>query len=180
MKYILLIFFAAMCTSASAQWYRVDRIFSRKAQRTVTEALVAGAVAGVPVEKIAHPEIFPASFERSAYSTEAAEAIVMKTAQHNMRFRIYNDASYNFSELARLYISQNRYSEAIWYLLQSNKISREENDDKHTIENLIDLATTKALVGEIPLALQDLAEARNLANAKGLNNCLETIDLATQ
>jgi hypothetical protein len=104
----------------------------------------------------------------------------MKAAQHNMRFRIYHEASYNFTELAHLYAQESRYSEAVWYLLQSNNISRNENDDRHTIENLIDLATVKADMGEIPLAQQDLSEAHDLASAKGLSQYLETIDLASQ
>ena len=105
---------------------------------------------------------------------------MMKTAQHNMRFRVYHDASYNFTELAHMYVQQSRYSEAIWYLLQSNNISRQENDDKHTIENLIDIATIKAKMGEIVLAQQDLTEAHDLAYSKGLNEYLETIELAGQ
>ena len=59
-------------------------------------------------------------------------------------------------------------------------ISREENDDKHTIENLIDLATMKADMGEITLAQQDLTEAHDLALAKGLAQYIETVDLASQ
>jgi hypothetical protein len=92
-----------------------------------------------------------------------------------MRFRIYNDASYNFSELARLYMLQNRFSEAKWYLLQSNQISRQQNDDQHTILNLIDLATIKANIGDYALAQEDLTEAHDLAYAKGLKDCLAEI-----
>ena len=55
----------------------------------------------------------------------------MHSAQHNMSEGIFTDASYNFSDLARIYILQNRLSEAKWYLLQSNNISRRQRDDKH-------------------------------------------------
>jgi len=137
-------------------------------------------VVNFKAEKTPHPKLIPVFIDRSDYSLEASENVVMQLARHNMRFRIYNDASYNFSDLAHLYIKQNRLSEAKWYLLQSNNISRQENDDKHTIENLIDLANIKGLMGDILLARQDLAEAHDLAYAKGLNQYLETIDLATQ
>ena len=100
----------------------------------------------------------------------------MRNAQHNMRFRVYNDASYNFSALAKLYIQQNRYSEAKWYLLQSNLISRQRNDDKHTIANLIDLALIKSDLGDYPQAQQDLGEARDLARIRGYNDDLATIE----
>jgi hypothetical protein len=181
MKFILVIFFAAICTTASAQWYNVGQLLKKKVVRTpVTEMTYGKCVARFPAVKLPRVKIHPIVIDQSEYSLEAAEAVVMKEAQHNMRFRIYNDASYNFTELAHMYVKQNRYSEAKWYLLQSNNISRQENDDKHTIENLIDLATIKANMGDIALAEQDLAEAHDLAQAKGLNQYLETIDLAMQ
>jgi len=167
-----------MCTSASAQWYRIGA--KKKFIRPELEDITGYRVEKFPLVQVAHPRIMPVHFKRCDFSIEAEEAFVMKTAQHNMRFRVYNDASYNFTDLAHLYAQQSRYSEAVWYLLQSNNISRQENDDKHTIANLVDLATIKAKMGEIDLAQQDLTEARDLAAAKGLNDNLETIDLAMQ
>jgi hypothetical protein len=61
-----------------------------------------------------------------------------------------------------------RLSEAKWYLLQSNKISIEENDDKHTITNLVSLALVKNDIGDSAAARADLVEACNLANARGM------------
>jgi len=181
MKFILVVFFAAICTPASAQWYRVDRLLKKKAVRTpYVEFTKNRIVARFPVEKLPHPKIYPVNIDQSEYSIEASENVVMQLAQHNMRFRIYNNASYNFSDLARLYLKQNRLSEAKWYLLQSNNISRQENDDKHTIENLIELANIKVAMGDNLLAQQDLTEAHDLAWSKGLNQYLETIDLAIQ
>jgi hypothetical protein len=116
------------------------------------------------------------NFDRSEYSFQAAENIVMRDAQHNMRFRVYTDASYNFSALAKLYIQQSRYSEAKWYLLQSNLISRQQNDDKHTIANLIDLALIKSDLGDYPQAQQDLNEAQDMARIRGFNDDLATIE----
>jgi hypothetical protein len=100
----------------------------------------------------------------------------MEMAKHNMRFRIYNDASYNFSDLAQLYMRLHRLSEAKWYLLQSNTISRQQNDDKHTISNLISLAVIKKDIGDIPSARADLLEARDLAHARGLQAQVKEID----
>lgn len=110
----------------------------------------------------------PIQFTPSLYSLEASEAYVMKQAKHNMRFRVYNEASYNFSDLAQVYIQMHRLSEAKWYLLQSNKIAREENDDKHTIANLINLAMVKVDIGDKKSAFADLVEARDLAHARAM------------
>lgn len=181
MKFLLVILFAAICTPASAQWYRIDQLLKKKAHHTPYEDLSDNRyIARFTAEKVSHPIISPVLIEPSEYSLEASENAVMQLAQHNMRFRIYNEASYNFSDLARLYVKQNRLSEAKWYLLQSNNISRQENDDKHTIENLIELASVKAAMGDVMLAEQDLAEAHDIAYAKGLSQYMETIELATQ
>jgi hypothetical protein len=75
-----------------------------------------------------------------------------------------------------LYLLQNRFSEAKWYLLQSNTISREQNDDKHTIANLINLAIIKSAIGELPLAKIDLQEAHDLAVAKGFQSDVDNIE----
>ncbi|HZY38022.1 MAG TPA: hypothetical protein VFE53_15300 [Mucilaginibacter sp.] len=178
MRFLLLVLLSAFCLPASAQWNPFKT--KKKFVRPETEQLTCSSVIRFAPYKIPNPKVSPVVFDPSDYAVEAAEAVVMKVAQHNMRFRVYHDASYNFTELAHLYVQENRYSEAIWYLLQSNNISRQESDDKHTVENLIDIATIKAKMGEITLAQQDLDEARDLAYSKGLTQYLETIELAGQ
>jgi len=176
MRFILLVLFTTICLSASAQW----NPFKKKFVRPEAEHFTCYSITRFAPYKLPNSKIRLITFDPSDYTLEAAEDVMMKTAQHNMRFRVYHDASYNFTELAHMYVQQSRYSEAIWYLLQSNNISRQENDDKHTIENLIDIATIKAKMGEIVLAQQDLTEAHDLAYSKGLNEYLETIELAGQ
>jgi hypothetical protein len=176
MRSVLLIILVAAGFSASAQWYRVDLTFKKKSRPAAIEQLADHSIERLPHAVINQPKIKPVRFGRSDYSYEASEAVVMKAAQHNMRFRVYNDASYNFSELAGLYAQQNRVSEAKWYLLQSNRISKEQNDDKHTVANLIDLATIKVNIGEFALAQTDLLEARDIANSAGLKDYLYDID----
>lgn len=104
---------------------------------------------------------------RSNYDLELNELAVMRAAQHNMRFRIYGLASYNFNELARLYILQNRFSEAKWYFLQSSNISRQQNNYKLTFANLCHLGILKSEIGDFVLGQQDLLEARDIAASKG-------------
>lgn len=181
MKFFLSVLLAVVCTSASAQWYRVDRLFRKKREPLpVLTAAANYSFFTAPVKNAVAPKIQAVKPFVSDYCLETREAVVMKAAEHDMRFRIYNDASYNFSELAKLYILQNRFSEAKWYLLQSNTISREENDDKHTIANLIDLAKVKACTGDYLLAQQDLTEAHDIAAAHGFNDLLGPINQKLQ
>ncbi|WP_428327534.1 tetratricopeptide repeat protein [Mucilaginibacter sp.] len=178
MRYILLIFCCIMSLSASAQWYRVDYLI-KKPQRfpeLVQTPVIDHSIARLHNATLKPIKIHSFSLDRSEYSYQAAENLVMRTAQHNMRFRVYNDASYNFTELAHLYIKQNRYSEAKWYLLQSNIISRQQNDDKHTIANLMDLAIIKSDLGDYTQAQQDLTEAHDMANFRGFKEDVAAIE----
>jgi len=187
MRFILLIILLTISFSASAQWWRLDlKIKNLKFKKQSTLRVVERppmlipapnhSIARLPKAVFMSPNISLLHLTRSEISYQLAEATMIKTVQHNMRYGIYNDASYNFSELARLYLQQNRLSEAKWYLLQSNSISRQQGDNKHTISNLIDLAVVKANAGDFGLALQDLEEAHSIARYKGFKDDLKEID----
>ncbi|GAC1306804.1 MAG: hypothetical protein NVSMB24_17650 [Mucilaginibacter sp.] len=180
MKFILLVLCCTLSLSASAQWYRLDLKTKKHERSPLLAQLTNHSIYRIPVATFSKPKIQMLHFDRSDYSLEAAEAVIMKTAQHNMRFRVYNDASYNFSELAALYVQQNRFSEAKWFLLQSNIISRNENDDKHTISNLIELATIKAQLGDYTQAQEDLTEAHAMAMSRGFRDDLLQIEKKIQ
>jgi hypothetical protein len=170
---LVFVFLTAMSLSASAQWYNV----LKKHQRLPLVAIPANnsvARLKIPVIKPAkipvfHPEV-------TDYHLEACEKQVMKLAQHNMSWRIYDQASYNFSDLAKLYIQQKRLSEAKWYLLQSTTLAQRVNDDRHTVANLMDLALVKSQLGETTLAQQDLAQACDLATAHNWNDNVAGIE----
>jgi hypothetical protein len=180
MRFILLVFISTISFSASAQWWRLDLQLKKHERFPLIDQVTDHSIARLPIATVDQPEIQELFLDRSEYTFLAAEYLVMQTAQHNMRFRIYNDASYNFSDLAHLYIQQNRFSEAKWYLLQSNVISRQENDDKHTIANLIDLALVKANTSDYVQAQQDLGEAHDIANLKGMQNIMIEIEQIAQ
>lgn len=175
MRFTLLILICCLFGfSASAQWYNVLKSHKRFPP---IEQVADNSVSRIHITPVIKPaKIHNITLDRSEYSFQAAENMVMRAAQHNMRFRVYNDASYNFSELAKLYIQQNRYSEAKWYLLQSNIISRQQNDDKHTIDNLMALATIKSELGDYTQAQQDLTEAHDMASVRGFNVDLTAIE----
>lgn len=173
MRFILIITLCAISFTASAQfWHRKP-----KAERfsLLSAAQTQTPVAITPIYTAA-PNVYTLQLPRSIYSLELAEDGVMKNAKHNMRFREYSLASYNFSDLALLYLQQNRFSEAKWYLLQSNAISRQQNDTKHTLSNLLILADIKTIIGELALAKLDLQEAHDLAAAKGMQVDMAEID----
>ena len=175
MRITLLIICCLFSFSASAQWYKLD--FKKHERYPEIERTNINSISHIKIRPVLKPgKVKNIVLNRSAYSLEAAENLVMRDAQHNMRFRVYNDASYNFSELAKLYIQQNRYSEAKWYLLQSNIISRQQNDDKHTIDNLIALAMIKSDLGDYAQAQQDLTEAHDMAAFRGFTADVATIE----
>jgi hypothetical protein len=171
---LILVFCIATGFSASAQWWKIDL---KKHERFPQLAPVKDhSLKRLPAAKIERGIIRRVTFATADYGLELAEAAVMKTAQHHMRFRVYDEASYDFSQLAELYMQQKRFSEAKWYLLQSNSISRQENDDQHTISNLMDLAIVKASLGDVVLAQQDLSEARQMAWSKKWQDRVTAID----
>ena len=177
MKFTLIIvLLTTLSLSASAQWYY--RIGLKKAVRYPLIAQVKNnSIKHLPIAKPGPVKIAKYHIpDQSDYELDAAEAAIMKTAQHNMRFRIYDIASYNFSQLAELFMKQNRFSEAKWYLLQSNNISRQQNDDGHTIANLMDLAMVKANLGDLQQSQQDLDEARQIATARGFQSVIADIE----
>lgn len=179
MRYFLLLILCFAGLNASAQWYKYNPFKKHTRYPPVNEP-VNHSIAKLPATTFAKVKIPPTTIEHTPYVLAMIEASVMKTAQHNMRFHVYNAASYNFSDLAQMYMKQNRLAEAKWFLLQSITISRQQNDHRHTIANLVDLATVKADYGDYDQAKKDLAEARQLAVNKGLTYDLGLVDKKTR
>lgn len=181
MRFGLLLFFCTIGLSASAQWWHINLNLNLNLKKhevlSVLPSLKDNSISRLSINsKPGKLTVQPLTLSQSQYSLEVAEVAVMKQAKHNMRFRIYNEASYNFSDLAQLYIQLNRLSEAKWYFLQSNQLSREQNDDKHTILNLVSLAEIKVLLGDKISARADLLEARDFARVRGMQISVVEID----
>lgn len=176
MKFTLSIICCLLGLSASAQWYHIDLSPKKHIRFPLIAQVSDRSISHLPRSTVSYQKILMPVLDRSDYNLEAAERQVTKTAQHNMRFRVYSEASYNFNELAGLYLQQNRLTEAKWFLLQSNNISRADNNDKLTIANLIGLATIKAELGDFTQAQQDLAEAHELAMSRGYRDDMLQIE----
>ena len=166
MRIILLFLLCTTTITASAQWWQKKKPLEPRPPllEEVDYHPATNVLAAVP---ISHPRIHTYALLPSDFNLEANEDLMMKTAQHNMRFRIYNLASYNFAELAQLYVQQNRFSEAKWYFLQSTHLARQQKNDQLVISDLSRLAMVKSAIGDFLLAQQDLTEARNIASSRG-------------
>jgi hypothetical protein len=175
MRYIILVVLCAINLSASAQWWRGD-FKSHKRSPVIPQVKHHSIDRWATAADFSIAKIKTIALQRSAYNLEVSEKSVMKMAQHNMRFREYALASYNFSDLAQLYVLENRLSEAKWYYLQSILLSKNKNDNPHTISSLVSLAMVKADLGDLVQAQQDLAEARELAFTTGRADDVKLID----
>lgn len=163
MRFFLFLAFITLNLTASAQFWQ------RNPKRPPVEVLTATPVISfIKIKDEAPTKLAMVKVPRSVYDLEAEEDVILTEAKHNMRFRIYDKASYNFTDLAVLYLKQNRFSEAKWYLLQSNNIAKQAGNSRHVLDNLYLLADIKTSIGELPLAMADLKEAHDLATSKGM------------
>jgi hypothetical protein len=69
-----------------------------------------------------------------------------------------------FDNLAKVYHSQKKLSQAKWYVLQSNTLSRMKNDVPNIITSLMKLAAIKTDLKEFKMAEKDLNEASYLSS----------------
>jgi len=80
----------------------------------------------------------------------------------------YNDTvglQITFSNLAKVYRAQKKYSQAKWFILQANTLSRDKNDIPNIIVSLTELAGIKMDIKDYDLAHRDLDEALKLSSA---------------
>ena len=174
MRSFLFIILSTLTLSASAQfWQKKEKPAPRY---DLPEAIYLTNITISPAAKVNMPDVHVVAMKRVSRNLDIVENIIMKEAKHNMRFRQYGQASYSFRELAHLYMVENRFSEAKWYLLQSSNLSRKQNDNKLTVANLIDLADIKATIGELALARTDLKDAQAIATANGMSADLLVIE----
>lgn len=122
---------------------------------------------------------FNQNLGRSYYSVTAEEAMIMKNLRHSSRYGM-NALRIQFDNLAAFYFGLNRFSEAKWYLLRSNAISRQYKDYPQIINSLVVLADIKSNLGDFKQADEDLLEARNIAALHSLSTNLVLIEQHTR
>jgi tetratricopeptide (TPR) repeat protein len=70
----------------------------------------------------------------------------------------------SFNDLARVYHAQHKYSQAKWFILQSNTLARAKNDNPNVINSLLELASIKTDIKDYKLAMKDLNEALTISS----------------
>jgi hypothetical protein len=84
------------------------------------------------------------------------------------QYSLFNDTTglrICFDNLAKVYIAQKKYSEAKWFILQSNTLSRAKKDVPGVITSLLTLSSIKSEIKDYSLAMKDLNEAMQLSVA---------------
>jgi hypothetical protein len=70
----------------------------------------------------------------------------------------------SFDMLTKVYHAQHKYTQAKWFILQSNTLSRAKNDNPNIIASLIELSSIKSDIKDYTLAIRDLNEAMTLSS----------------
>ncbi|MDB5031924.1 hypothetical protein [Mucilaginibacter sp.] len=68
-----------------------------------------------------------------------------------------------FNSLAKVYRSQKKYTQAKWFIIQSNSLSRDKKDIPNIMASLIEMAAIKMDIKDYSLAMRDLNEALKLS-----------------
>lgn len=94
-----------------------------------------------------------------------AENMVLKKALPLFYYKLNNKLGVIkcYDQLAFIYQSQKRFSEAKWFFIQSNILARKIDHPASIVNSLINLAHVKMAIGDWQLALDDIKEAEQLA-----------------
>ncbi|MES2061971.1 MAG: hypothetical protein V4456_08630 [Bacteroidota bacterium] len=160
-KLFILITFILAATTFAAHADDVDRSsidsLKQKLQLTTNDTLKGAIYTQIATEYLKFDKQ-PNRNVRAFYQTEAIHYTLL--ALHNYSY--YEDTTgirSSFDDLARVYTSQKKYSEAKWFTLQSNKISRQVKDIPNIISSLVKLSAIKMELSEYKMAMRDLNEA---------------------
>lgn len=94
------------------------------------------------------------------------EAAIEYTIKALHAYSKYNDTPglrASFNNLVKIYKDQKKYSQAKWFVLQSNTMSRQQKDAPNIISSLVELAGIKMAIKDYSLAMRDLDEAMALS-----------------
>lgn len=172
MKILLAVFIGLFSLQASAQWYPKmpwQKTLERSPQ--LNQPFFTNQITPETTSTSTSFINFKTDLGRSRYSINAEEAFIMKNLRHSAR---YGPAAMRiqFDNLVNFYFSQKRFSEAKWYVLRSNAISRQEKNYTNVVGSLVVLADVKSSLGDFIQANADLSEAKVIASSHSM-----TLDL---
>lgn len=145
--------------SASAQfWKKTPQII----RSPIIEPVKTNTFDPNKANQIKAVTLTPVTFGPTRYSYDLQEAAIMKDLYHTLRFRMYTEAISSLNKLVAIYISESRYSEAKWYLLQCNYFGHKSNNTQAIVSSLVSLGMLKADIGEYDQAKQDLLDAQSI------------------
>lgn len=169
-KLITLFAFIVAATSFAAHADDVDKnnidSLKQKLQLTTNDTLKGPIYTQIASEYLKFDKQ-PNLNVKNYYQSEAIHWTLL--ALHNYSY--YEDTTgirASFDDLARVYIAQQKYSQAKWFTLQSNKISRQKHDVPNIISSLVKLSAIKMELKEYKLAMRDLNEALKWSADNGL------------
>ena len=153
---------SAHVVTDSVQIVTLTPIDSLKQELNINQydSLKAGIYAQIAAQYLNYDKI-SSKREKANYQNEAINFTML--ALHN--YSKYNDTlgmRNCFDNLVKVYRAQRKFSQAKWFVLQSNTISRTLNDTPNIIASLIQLAAIKIDIKDYSLAMRDLNEALKL------------------
>lgn len=99
---------------------------------------------------------------KQAYQNTAIDFTV-KAIHAYSRYNDSNGLRSSFDNLTKVYNDQGKFSQAKWFILQSNTLARAQRDIPNIISSLVTLANIKMQISDYALAKRDLDEALSLA-----------------
>jgi len=106
--------------------------------------------------------------ERYIYE-ENAIGYTLKAIHYYSKYNDTTGLRLSFDNLARAYRSEKKFTQAKWFILQSNTLSRAKNDVPNIIASLLELSLIKTDIQDYSLAMRDLNEALKLSSANHMS-----------
>ncbi|RZA00757.1 MAG: hypothetical protein EOP47_13075 [Sphingobacteriaceae bacterium] len=100
--------------------------------------------------------------EKTNYQNEAINYTIMAMRNYSKYYDTVGMRN-SFDNLVKVYRAQKKFSQAKWFILQSNTLSRAIHDVPNIISSLLQLAAIKADIKDYSLAMRDLNEALKLS-----------------
>jgi tetratricopeptide (TPR) repeat protein len=157
--------FAADKTDGQSQ--KQDQTLSRVDSLKKLQPVVADSLKGQLYTQIAKQYLKYDTISSYRMKLEYQEAALRNTYLALHYYSRYNDTTglvTCFNDLATVYRSQKKYTQAKWFILQSNTLSRAKNDEQNTVASLLTLATIKSDIKDYALAMRDLNEALSISS----------------
>ena len=165
-KYLLSLSFILFSSSVFAAATKLDSLkqvdsLKKELQLTISDSLKGPLYTQIASEYLKFDTISNKK-ERLVYQEEVLKNTLLALRVYS-RYGDTTGLRISFNNLAYVYHAQKKYSQAKWFILQSNTLSRMKNDSVNIIASLIELASIKKDIKDFKLALRDLKEAQQIS-----------------